>query len=61
MDTFELISKHLLNQIGEPTEKQGTIEQEREKCWVWQTSEVKITLYLFEQHAFKLHLTIAQN
>jgi hypothetical protein len=57
-ENFSLISKHLLNKIGEPSKKDDSIE--REKSWIWQTSEVKINLYLFEQHAFKLHLTIEQ-
>ena len=60
-ENFDRISKHLLIKIGEPTKQDDTIETEQEKCWVWQTSEVKITLFLFEQHAFKLHFTIEQN
>lgn len=58
--SFEQISKHLLNLFGKPTVKDDDMENKRERLWSWNTNGVKITLYLFEQHAFKLHFKIEQ-
>ena len=60
-EKFDFISNHLLSKIGEPNVKSGEIEINKEKCWIWQIREIKIKLYLFEQHVFKLHFSIEQN
>jgi hypothetical protein len=59
-DNFEIISNHLLSLFGDPTQKEDSIETKKERTWSWLTKDVKINLYLFEQHAFKLHLKIEQ-
>lgn len=55
---FNLISSHLEKLFGNPIERNDNLETKRERFWSWQIGEVKISLYLFEQHAFKLHFRI---
>ena len=57
---FDIISTHLVNLFGNSIERSDNIEEEREKFWAWQIDAVRISLYLFEQHAFKLNFIIAQ-
>jgi hypothetical protein len=55
---FSLISTHLEKVFGNPIEKEDNIETKNERFWAWQIGEVRISIYLFEQHAFKLHFKI---
>ena len=56
IEYFDIISLHLIKEIGQPTEKDESIEPER--LWVWDLGSVDVKLYFFEQHAYKLHFTI---
>jgi len=53
---FETIHAHLTNLLGEPSKVD--IENEPEGIWTWEQGNVEISLDLFEQHAYKLFLTI---
>ena len=55
-EDFDRISTHLTEQIGEPNEKNET--DAPEKTWIWRAPGALINLYFFEQHVYKLHLTI---
>ena len=54
--TFNRISKHLTEKIGDPEIKDES--NPPEKSWIWKLGKVTIHLYFFEQHAYKLSLTI---
>ncbi|MFZ4798648.1 MAG: hypothetical protein ACOYMA_14210 [Bacteroidia bacterium] len=60
-ENFNRIKNHLLIKIGEPIEKFGSIKTDREECWIWKINLTKITLFLFEQHVFKMHFKIEHN
>ena len=53
---FDLISKHLISQFGNPTDKNET--EFPEKLWTWRLKEIIIKINFFEQHAYKLCMTI---
>lgn len=53
---FQIISKHLTELFGPPTNV--VVESEPEGIWTWKTNSVSIRLHLFEQHVYKLVLTI---
>ncbi len=61
LENFKLIAQQLLNQFGSPTTKEGELNDISEKFWKWETSIVNISLILFEQHAYKLALSIEKN
>lgn len=56
LEKFDTISRHLITQFGEPSEKDENREPER--MWKWNIGKIVFSLYLFEQHCFKLHFTI---
>lgn len=54
---FELISNHLTSQFGPAkTEKSSSDES----SLIWIAEGIKLDLYLFEQHCYKLHFTISR-
>lgn len=55
---FKRISTHLVEVFGQPTSKKEI--SETDKSWQWEIDEVQVRLYLFEQHCYKLHLTITK-
>ena len=55
---FETLSKHLSLKLGSPSKKEKNDDKSDEEFWIWKIGEVSITLYLFEQHAYKCCLTI---
>lgn len=55
-ENFDKISKHLTEQLGKPTQKNETADPE--KTWIWRTRGALIHLHFFEQHVYKLCLTI---
>ena len=52
---FENISKNLTDKFGSARDKDET---HGEKMWTWDIDGVKVDLYLFEQHCYKLHLSL---
>ena len=57
ISNFERISKHITEQFGEPNFRKEP-DKEPERNWRWELNGVDISLYFFEQHAYKLHMTI---
>jgi hypothetical protein len=57
---FHTISNHLIENLGEPKVKDESIEL-NEIYLEWRINKVYISLYLFEQHCYKLHLLIKKN
>lgn len=57
---FHIISNHLIENLGEPMVKDESIEL-NEIYLEWRIDKVCISLYLFEQHCYKLHLLIKKN
>ena len=55
---FNFIEKHLEKNYGCPFESEDDMEIKREKSRVWRISNVRIQLYLFEMHAFRLSFKI---
>ncbi len=55
---FYIIEKHLEKHFGKPLESEDDLEIKRHKSRVWQISNVRIRLYLFEMHAFRLNFRI---
>ena len=55
---FENLSTHLSLKLGNPSKKEKNDDISNEEFWLWNIGEVNITLYLFEQHAYKCCLTI---
>lgn len=53
---YERIAKHLIVEFDEPDLKEE--EDKMDMLWKWRTPFVDLTLYLFEQHALKLHFKI---
>ena len=53
---FESISKHLIENFGNPTEKEEL--NKPEKTWIWDIDRILLRLYFFEQHCYKLHFEI---
>jgi len=53
---LELIRGHIENQFGNPTKEET---ENREVSLEWEINNVKISLYFFEQHVYKLHLKIS--
>ena len=53
---YSRISKHLTKNLGEPTEKDESSMSE--KYMSWKFDSIFIKLYFFEQHCFKVVLTI---
>lgn len=54
---YERISNHLTNELGPPDLEKITSE---DKSMVWKKENVELSLYLFEQHCYKLHFTICR-
>jgi hypothetical protein len=50
-----LIHSHLTEQIGPPNQK---VTNAPDESYEWVVNRCRITLYFFEQHAYKLHLSI---
>lgn len=57
---FDLISKHLINKIGEPTGKRLEANLMGQTYWLWATNEVTITLSHFHLYTIQTCLTIEQ-
>jgi hypothetical protein len=57
---FHTISNHLNENLGVPKVKDESIEL-NEIYLEWRIDKVCISLYLFEQHCYKLHLLIKKN
>ncbi len=55
---LEEIHSHLTNLFGSPSKV--VLEEDPEGKWTWTQGNVEITLDLFEQHAFKLFLSITR-
>jgi len=55
-ENFEIISKHLISQFGDPSEKNE--KDVPEKHWTWEIERVTMRLAFFEQHAYKTHFEI---
>lgn len=53
---YSRISEHLIKNLGEPTEKDESSMSEKQMNWIF--DKVSVNLDLFEQHCFKLVLTI---
>ena len=53
---YSRISEHLKKNLGEPSEKDESNREE--KFLTWNFDHVFVRLYFFEQHCFKLVLTI---
>ena len=54
---YARISKHIITQFGRPQEEKVHAE---EKHQVWKFHNVELSLFLFEQHCYKLHFTICR-
>ncbi|MGZ5243416.1 MAG: hypothetical protein ACXWDO_04815 [Bacteroidia bacterium] len=59
IENFDRISIHLLKNIGEPKTKDES--NSPEKLWRWEIDDITLSLYFFEQHAYKLHFVISKN
>ena len=57
---FHTISNHLIENLGVPKIKDESIDL-NEIYLEWRIDKVCISLYLFEQHCYKLHLLIKKN
>jgi hypothetical protein len=57
--SFDKISKHLVQQFGEPDSKREP-DAIPERSWEWKLGEVDISLCLFEQHAFKTYFEVSR-
>ena len=54
---FDRISNHLIKLFGQPIIKDDNTDN-REKYLKWKIVKIDISLYLFEQHSYKLHFII---
>ncbi len=54
---FDRISNHLIKLFGQPIIKEDNSD-DREKYLKWEIVKIDISLYLFEQHSYKLHFII---
>ena len=57
---FDKISLHLTTLFGQPSIKEENMDL-REKHLIWKIENVEISLYLFEQHCYKLHFLIEKS
>ncbi len=57
---FNTISNHLIEILGEPKIKEESIDL-NESYLEWRIDKVCISLYLFEQHCYKLHFLIKKD
>jgi len=57
-NNFNLIERHIEKYYGNPIKSEDDMEIKRDKIRIWEISNIKIKLYLFEIHAFRLNFTI---
>jgi hypothetical protein len=57
---YDRISSHIKTHFGQAIEEMEDKEN-REKHLLWKVENVEISLYLFEQHCYKLHFLIEKS
>ena len=59
-EEFNRISNHLFQFLGDPSDKDEKMDSD-EIYFTWSIGKVCVSLYLFEQHCYKLHFLIKKN